>query len=595
MDNLEIAKALFGNSGNTSNSRSGGQTTTCYGIATSDSVNGSVRVNLGGETTSTDDDQTIEVDTTFAVYEGDEVIISLVGADGTGKAPCVIGVVGRGDQQQTEIDTAMDLATEANGAAAVGKITPQHFFHNSNGAFVTSDNVVCDTFNGDGATLSFPLTETIDDGGVLAVYVAGASVTSGYSVSSNVLTFDTAPTGSIVCLYSVSALQNYSKIDSSSFDVVQNGDTVASFGKEITVGTRDTSAAKGIFSQTYGEDCVASAPYSTARGYQTVAASQYQTVEGRLNIEDNIDQYAFIVGNGASPRSVESFTTDGATDTFALAHSAGRTITDVYGYISGSSDTDFRNTGFNDYVNVWISNDGEILWITTLQALPAPVTVSLEFSVDGGYAGSWQDVLQEQRTFGIVWSGRHFVSIDSATVKFNTYPIRGMVSIENDEAVIDGFPYEFDGLKLDVIYNYDGTVTRANALAVDWNGDLFAFGKIANRMGTAMVVSKLWENASPTSNFAAQTLSMSLAEFDWLIILCQTSTTGTGRSIQFIEKGEGTMVLNVPNVASTQYFYKRTATLTDNSITFSTGYRNTNATAGTNYCIPCVIYGISFH
>lgn len=99
MNNLDMSNALLG-----SKRVNPGQTTTAYGVATSPSVNGLVMVDMGGDTVSPDDDQSIECETTFKVFEGDEVIVSLVGADGTGKTPTVMGVVGRGDQMQSDID-----------------------------------------------------------------------------------------------------------------------------------------------------------------------------------------------------------------------------------------------------------------------------------------------------------------------------------------------------------------------------------------------------------------------------------------------------------------------------------------------------------
>ena len=95
MNELSMSRALMG----TTRSNPG-QTTTAYGIASSESADGLVMVDMGGDTVSPDDDQSIECETTFKVYEGDEVIVSLVGADGSGKTPIVVGVVGRGDEQE---------------------------------------------------------------------------------------------------------------------------------------------------------------------------------------------------------------------------------------------------------------------------------------------------------------------------------------------------------------------------------------------------------------------------------------------------------------------------------------------------------------
>lgn len=107
MNNLDMAGALMGTyQGNP------GQTTTVYGVASSDSAEGLVQVDLGGDTVSPDDDQSIECETTFKVYEGDNVIVSLIGADGSGKTPIVVGIVGRGDEQQEQIDTVLEQTEE---------------------------------------------------------------------------------------------------------------------------------------------------------------------------------------------------------------------------------------------------------------------------------------------------------------------------------------------------------------------------------------------------------------------------------------------------------------------------------------------------
>ncbi len=103
MNNLDMASALMG-----SVRSNPGQTTTIYGVASSDSADGLVQIDLGGDTVSPDDDQSIECETTFKVYSGDEVIVSLIGADGSGKTPIVVGIVGRGDEQQNQIDAVLE-------------------------------------------------------------------------------------------------------------------------------------------------------------------------------------------------------------------------------------------------------------------------------------------------------------------------------------------------------------------------------------------------------------------------------------------------------------------------------------------------------
>ena len=257
MDSLEIAKALFATK---PQQPVGGQTTTTYGIAVSDSVNGLVRVNLGGETTSTDDDQTIEVDTTFAVFEGDEVIISLVGADGTGKSPTVIGVVGRGDQQQTEIDSVVN-----------------YFWTDQYGAHVS----------------------TIERS------VAGANIL----------------------------------LDSDSLDI-RNGNSnseanqtvYASFGREVTVGSRKSGSAVGQYSQVFGNECTASGNYSHAEGYLTKASAIYSHAEG-VNSEANT--YSHAEGSGTY---AENYSHAEGSGTYAedYSHAEGmNTTASSYSHVEG--------------------------------------------------------------------------------------------------------------------------------------------------------------------------------------------------------------------------------------------------------------------
>lgn len=120
MNSFDIAKALVGSSSSsygTNSTHKASQTTTIFGTATSDSENGKVRVLFDGDSTGDAEDGSIEVSTTFFVNEGDTVIVSLIGADGTGKYPIVVGVEGRGDEQQDEIKMASEAAEEALEAA----------------------------------------------------------------------------------------------------------------------------------------------------------------------------------------------------------------------------------------------------------------------------------------------------------------------------------------------------------------------------------------------------------------------------------------------------------------------------------------------
>ena len=106
-----IFRGSFGGSGRSGSGRSGsGNATIMTGLALSDSVEGRVLVDTGGQTVAAS--QGVDLPCTCNVRAGDKVIITLVGND-----PTVTGVVGRGDQQQGEIDVAAKKATQAQADA----------------------------------------------------------------------------------------------------------------------------------------------------------------------------------------------------------------------------------------------------------------------------------------------------------------------------------------------------------------------------------------------------------------------------------------------------------------------------------------------
>ena len=113
-------------------------TDTYTAIATSDSADGAVSIVISddvtqpdewqdGELTEADLGTSIEVPTTVAVKEGDRVLVTASGAE-TITTMVVTGVVGRGDEQQAEIDGAVSDAAQALDVATA---TGQYFWHNT--------------------------------------------------------------------------------------------------------------------------------------------------------------------------------------------------------------------------------------------------------------------------------------------------------------------------------------------------------------------------------------------------------------------------------------------------------------------------------
>lgn len=102
-DDIDLGKAIFIP---TKTKKSPTDTKTSYGIAKSDSSNGSVTVDMLGLTSG--DSQDVEMPCTCAVKEGERVIVTIVGTD-----PIVTGVAGWGDLVQKDAEDALSQAKAA--------------------------------------------------------------------------------------------------------------------------------------------------------------------------------------------------------------------------------------------------------------------------------------------------------------------------------------------------------------------------------------------------------------------------------------------------------------------------------------------------
>lgn len=147
MDIDGLAQALFGSPrAETQEVSTDGTTRTYMGVALSDSEDGTVVVDLGGDVTLPDDlydsdgnvvaewdGVGVEMSTSPQVLEGEDVIVTLVGGSAT-KVPMVTAVAGSGDRMRTLVNAAQTIA---NAAQAVAEAINQHFFADTNGIHVT--------------------------------------------------------------------------------------------------------------------------------------------------------------------------------------------------------------------------------------------------------------------------------------------------------------------------------------------------------------------------------------------------------------------------------------------------------------------------
>lgn len=116
MDSIEKAVALFNKPASRQGAAHSLNVTLTTGVASEDSADGQVLVDLGTDVQSDDGEQDILIPTTCKVLAGDVVQVQLAGADGTGKSPMVVGVIGGGDRIAAE--TKAQIEAEKNAISA---------------------------------------------------------------------------------------------------------------------------------------------------------------------------------------------------------------------------------------------------------------------------------------------------------------------------------------------------------------------------------------------------------------------------------------------------------------------------------------------
>lgn len=111
-------------------------------------------------------------------------------------------------------------------------------------------------------------------------------------------------------------------------------------------------------------------------------------------------------------------------------------------------------------------------------------------------------------------------------------------------------------------------------------------------------IKKLWENASPTSSFAAQTVSLDLSGYDRVAITYIASTLLSDSYSIDADVGKVTQMTALTSASNASVVYvSRVATVTKTGINFDYGYgksiySTTAASPGNSNVIPIAIYGI---
>ena len=108
----------------------------------------------------------------------------------------------------------------------------------------------------------------------------------------------------------------------------------------------------------------------------------------------------------------------------------------------------------------------------------------------------------------------------------------------------------------------------------------------------------LWINASPTSNFAAQTISLSLSGYEYVLVRYLYSTDYQDiDQIAIVKVGKEAYLTFTGAVSTNIYLSQRTISVGSDSVTFGepvykTYASTSNPTTNNKYCIPVEIIGI---
>ena len=109
----------------------------------------------------------------------------------------------------------------------------------------------------------------------------------------------------------------------------------------------------------------------------------------------------------------------------------------------------------------------------------------------------------------------------------------------------------------------------------------------------------LWTNASPTSNFAAQTitLSASMTDFEQIEVVYKYTTTGNEYHAYFdttdyTYTGSNADEFGIISRPGTAGYMRRLTMASTTTITITSAYRLNNSGSSNEYAIPVAVYGI---
>lgn len=107
------------------------------------------------------------------------------------------------------------------------------------------------------------------------------------------------------------------------------------------------------------------------------------------------------------------------------------------------------------------------------------------------------------------------------------------------------------------------------------------------------LMTKLWENSDPTHSFAAQDITLSSDDYDFLLGMCNTSQTTTLMISCIAKKGSGLSFVRTDTYNGVCNIWRNISYVDDTHLSVANCMYN--AAADNTKVIPVVIYGIKLH
>lgn len=148
----------------------------------------------------------------------------------------------------------------------------------------------------------------------------------------------------------------------------------------------------------------------------------------------------------------------------------------------------------------------------------------------------------------------------------------------NEKTVVDGSPTEITWAE----YN---AMTPEQQQALEHT--LVTNVPSADGAISADLMTKLWENSSPTSDFVAQNITLSSSDYDFLLWTYQYNSSNNKTMSQICQKGSGTNMSYVVGGNSRSRMADRTS-----DTVFSVYDASSAGVVDNSVCIPLTIYGI---